>query len=57
MEKLRLRRLVPGGASGNTPFGSPGGARSYASASGGRDPAGEAAGEGSLSDGSFSAVS
>lgn len=47
-EVARLRRLVPGGASGNTPLGSP---------IGGRDFGGEAAVDASQSDGSFSVVS
>ena len=47
-EVARLRRLVPGGASGNTPLGSP---------IGGRDFGGEVAVDASQSDGSFSVVS
>ena len=47
-EVARLRRLVPGGASGNTPFSSP---------AGGRDRSDEAAVNASYSDSSYSVIS
>ena len=47
-EVARLRRLVPGGASGNTPFSSP---------AGGRDRSDEAAVNASYPDSSYSVIS